>query len=501
MKSATLTQASDGPSTLSLEWGGFGPEWLEYMEPVAVIHRGVALFAGRVTAFSRSNSGGEVTTSATVQDALWLTDHQTLGAQVAEIEAESSSSSMQQAAQSALESWAALAESCNIAAPGGWVVREDGTPDDDGLVYVDTEQATAGVAPTWKREKGITAYTALLTMKQANPDAFFRYRPTSGAVEIVSISKAQGLTWDTAKMRITEAADVGPQYENQITGVALVISVDAENSDDRQEVYGAGSAKQSCIFLYPEDISPSDMGVHVISASVSSRDAVERQQAYMMAQIRAYYDATNALMYGGRVTALMADVRESPLCRRLNLTGPGTHASWGTMAAMVTAVEWDFVGGTCTATLGANMQQPNIAELEIEATHDDVERESDDSTTSEEPGLSSKKGSAWRESNVPTGPWWTWRSNSEDESSSKSDGISDRFLAKQKILNSLYFLDKNADQINDTTPALILQRLDPDLYVDGLAEAVSSAGGGGEYAAGLMAILEYERKLRAENRW
>lgn len=423
LTAATLSQASDGASTLTLAWRGFGPEWLNYMEPVAVVHRGVVLFAGRVTAYSRTNSGGEVSTEATVTDALWLTDHQTLGAQVAEIEAELSTGSMKEAAQSALQSWAALAESCDIAAPGGWVVDDNGQPDDGGIVHVDPAQANTGVAPLWKREKGITAYTALLTMQEANPDAFFRYRPTTGAVEVVSIAKAKVLTWNTDEMRITEISGVGPQYENKITGVALVITVDEQESDQEWvENFPAKPKNKSYTFLYPENINASDMGVHVVTASVSSHAIVAMQQKYMMAQIRAYFDATNALMYGGSVTALMADVDESPLCRRLNLKGEGTHAEWWEMAAMVTAVDWDFVEGTVTATLGAEMDQPNISELEVETEDgwDDEGTEKKSTTTGT--GSSTPGSTPWWQTQEESGGGWTWYSNEGDTTSSSGSG-------------------------------------------------------------------------------
>ena len=84
---ATLDEYATGEGTLGLSFAGFGPEWLKYMQPVTLYHKGKVLFHGKITSLSRTNDGGAVTSTATVNNFMWLLDRQTLGQQVAEIEA------------------------------------------------------------------------------------------------------------------------------------------------------------------------------------------------------------------------------------------------------------------------------------------------------------------------------------------------------------------------------------------------------------------------------
>ena len=85
--SATLKENATGEGVLNLSFSGFGPEWLKYMQPVTLYHKGKVLFHGKLTSLSRTNDGGAVTSSAVINNFMWLLDRQTLGQQVAEIEA------------------------------------------------------------------------------------------------------------------------------------------------------------------------------------------------------------------------------------------------------------------------------------------------------------------------------------------------------------------------------------------------------------------------------
>lgn len=367
---ATLSESTDSPSVLNLSWAGFGPDWLRWMEPVTVIHRGKVLFHGRMNSFERTNAAGSLESSATVVNALWLMDNLPLGAQVAEAKAATATSAADFAAagRNALMSWTALAESCRVAAPL-WVVDEAGVPQEDGIITLDVSGANYSTGAVYKRDKIMTAWTALLEMKQANPDAVFRFNYTTGAVEVVAIGSAPVADWSTDDMLLTACSSIAPQYENCITGVALVVSWSGNDA-----LGGGGGG--SVLRVYPEGVEAGDMGVKLYQAQVEDSAQATAQADYMMRQLRQYYDAVNVLQHGGSVTALLEDVTASPLCTRLNITGTGTHDTWHSMAAVVSGVEWDFLAGTVEAQLGAQIDEPEISEM----TFPDYEGDDGDSS-------------------------------------------------------------------------------------------------------------------------
>lgn len=355
LRSAVLSESGDDASTLELSWAGYGPEWLRYMEPVTVMHRGRVLFHGRVKAFSRGNEGGSVSTEATVTNALWLLDNTPLGAQVAEAMATEEEADFSGAANGALASWGALAESCMVAAPS-WVVDGAGHELLDGMLWLDVRRANFSCGAMLERNRVITAWTALLEMRQANPDACFRFVPTSGAIEVVSVRQAFEEVWRTDEKRIFSCSGIGPQYENCVTGVALVVSWKGEE---------AGGEGGSIVSVYPENVEPGDSGVKIFTASARNSYEAAEQTEHVMEQLRNYYSAVNELQYSGSVSVALEDVEASPLANRLSLVGPGTHESWHSMRAMVTAVSWDFLAGTVEVQMGAAFGDLTINELKF----------------------------------------------------------------------------------------------------------------------------------------
>ena len=351
---ARLSESADGPSVLNLAWRGYGPEWLRWMEPVTIMHCGKVLFHGRMNAFDRTNDANNMESSATAVNAMWLLDNLPLGAQVAEANAanETAAADFASAGHNALQSWTALAASCVANAPL-WVVDEAGTPQEDGTIQLDVSMANFSSGAVYKRDKVMTAWTALLEMKSANPDSLFCFEPTTGNVRVVSIQTAPQVEWNTDSMQLASCASIAPQYESCITGVALVVSWQDASG-------GSGGSK---LFVYPAGVAAGDMGVKLYTAQVESATQASQQGEYMMAQLKRYYDAVNVLQHGGSITAMMEDVPVSPLCQRVNITGTGTHESWHDMAAMVSGVEWDFLAGTVEAQLGAQIDEPDISEM------------------------------------------------------------------------------------------------------------------------------------------
>ena len=356
---ASLRESVDDVGTLSLSFRGFGPEWLEYMAPVTIMHRGRVLFHGKVTRLPRSNDAGEITTRVTVENFIWLMDNQTLGAQLAELQAAEnnggtemfSSVRVGRAATQALTSWARLAESCRISAPG-WVVNEDGEAAASSSIGLNTERAHYSFGKYYSQEKYITQWTALLAMKQCNPDALYLPDYTTGQLHVVSQLKATPCHWDTQREGILAISDITPQYEATVTGVALNVSWTEENGVTRCRT-----------FTYPADLNRNQMGVRIFSASVDDGSRVGRQAEYMMQQLRRYYTAANTLQWGGSVSARMEDVPVSPLGQLLSISGEGTHPDWHDMAAVVTETEWDFMSGEVSLTLGRTVQEPELTEL------------------------------------------------------------------------------------------------------------------------------------------
>ena len=80
-----VVESATDIGTAEMEFAGFGPEWLQYMEPVTVRHRGRVIFHGKITGLERSNDGGSITSRCTVSNFLWLLNRQTLGQQLAQI--------------------------------------------------------------------------------------------------------------------------------------------------------------------------------------------------------------------------------------------------------------------------------------------------------------------------------------------------------------------------------------------------------------------------------
>lgn len=393
---ATLTENSDAPSVLNFAWAGFGPDWLRWMEPVTIMHRGRVLFHGRMNNFDRTNAAGSLESSASVVNALWLLDNLPLGAQVAEARAAAESSAVDFAAagQNALMSWTTLADSCRVSAPL-WVVNESGEPQEDAIITLDVSGANYSTGAVYKRDKIITAWTALLEMKQANPDAAFRMNYTTGEAEVIAIGRAECIDWSTDDMQLASASAISPQYESCITGVALVVSW--QDAD--------GGAGGSVLRVYPAGVDAGDMGVKVYTAQVENAAQAAEQAEYMMRQLKQYYEAVNVLQHGGSVTALLEDVDASPLCKRLNIVGTGTHESWHTMNAVVSSVVWDFLAGTVEAQLGAQIDEPDISEMvfpdeesgddELSSTYDEPPDIPDDFSSDEETTTYPEEQTTW----------------------------------------------------------------------------------------------------------
>jgi len=352
--SAVLRENSNDMSVLTLTFAGWGEEWVSYMRPVTLFHRERVLFHGKVTAFSRSNDAGDMMTTVTVSNLFWVLQRQPLGAQIAEIKASMASeraANIWKSAVNAMSSWASMAESAEVVAPG-WVVNADGSLAVPAVISLDASRAGFALGVNVKR-RVLTAWSALLEMQGANPDALFRVDYTRGVIEVVSVGNAQLLAWDTARQDLCRVGELTALYEEAITGVAVVVTWQTE--------VGGGTI----VAKWPEGLDLSATGVRVFSGSADSRSHAEAQAANLLRQCKVYYDAVNELQWSGGVTARLEFLERSPLCCRLSLQGDGAHESWRMMCGVVTEVEWDFGQGLVTLTLGRQLDDPQLTELQF----------------------------------------------------------------------------------------------------------------------------------------
>lgn len=385
---ATLEERTTGEGVLRLAFAGFGPEWLNYMEPVTLWHKGEVLFHGKLVRVGRTNDGGTVTASAEVQNFFWLLERQTLGQQLAELaEAAGGSGSGSGSSSGGLDGATKLGinvsavmgrlakgqigKDCATKVPGGgWKVSWEGAatamrlsapgwkvlPGGSGVyaaraaaaVVVDDELISVVCSPGVKdrqqwatTEKVVTTASALWRMRRKAQDVQYIIDYAAGTVTAMGIGELPELVLDTSGGKVLSISDIEPQYEACCTGVVIAWTNDAGQTE---------------LHMFPEELDMAADGVKVFSLSgtyyVESWDAVARE----------YYEAAGVLQYGGSVRVLAAGLEVSPLGRRLNLVGPGTHPDWATMGAVVTACTWDFMEGVVDVSLGRDFADPEFAD-------------------------------------------------------------------------------------------------------------------------------------------
>ncbi len=386
---ATLEERTTGEGVLRLEFAGWGPEWLRYMEPVTLYHKGELLFHGKVVSFSRSNEGGAVTASAEIQNFFWLLDRQSLGQQLTALQeavADTNESAADTAAASEEElrelypvqnsalmgrlacgqvgknaaqkidgggwqvTWGDAVTAMRMRAPGWRVLPGSGTytaravaATDDEDIYV---ECTPGVRyrQMWATtDKMVTTASALWRMRRKARDVQYLVDYEHGMVTVAGLAELPELPLDTSDGVLLSAADMSPQYAERVTGVAVVWTNDAGQTE---------------LHTYPKELDMAADGVKVFSLHgsyyVESWDKVAQE----------YYAAANVLQLGGSLRLLADKLPVSPLGRRLRLTGPGTHADWSAdeVYAVATHCSWDLLEHIVTVQLGREYADPEFAE-------------------------------------------------------------------------------------------------------------------------------------------
>lgn len=341
--SATLSESGRGMSTLELEFEDDGPSWARYEEQIVVYHKGEPLFCGLARDPVRTNDGQRRKTVLTVPNAMWVLEHQTLGGQIADLllaQREEHKNDMRRSAIQAFASWAAMAQNVHVSAPG-WALS--------GTISLDVSLAAYALTPNIKREGGVTAWQALLRMTDACPDCMFRVNP-SGEIAVIAITKAPMMTWSSDQ--VLSARDLARNHDGEIVGCVAAIPW------HRTQSYGVAVVK------YPAGVSENSTQVPLFKCAEIHLRYVEKQKLFLQRQLQAYYEACNSPQWSGSITAEISKIDRSPLGYRLSLVGDKCHPDWATMHAICSGVTWDFKSGLVTATLGLEMGQANIAELE-----------------------------------------------------------------------------------------------------------------------------------------
>lgn len=637
LTSASLSEDAKGVSTLELAWSGFLPAWATYMEPVTLMHHGKVLFHGKVTTASNSNDGGQISSSATVSNVMWLLDHQTLSQQLAEIVAADggdaaasmlnvkgfSLSQLANGIEISTEGWvpehyipapadetetdppapgsgeseatdkaeqeetlitekieqdvlwpgsskACVADYISISstylhtAPlrsvtlylprylesnyerlvwkkdpweiyskygctdwfgtdvkralylvieqqnsdGAWeplgasadahiptkpdsrhlpeyheqltwhfrginvdagkplrfkasyfprlydapvnigvldtryhsaqqypygiqdpqaiIEYKDGAPDPPYRPPVPSTRGTikCDASPGLKsryllmRSNGgiMTSLTALMKAVENNPDAFWIVDYETATVRMTTIGETATVSWTSADagkragdVRLLSCSDLAPQYENMVTGVALVLT--SSGSGDN----GAPDNTIQSVYKWPEDLDLTQTGVKVFQIETGSG---YNPVAQWIQAAEEYYNAANALQWGGTVTAKAQDIEASPLGCRLNLLGNGTAEEWHNMQAIISGCTWDFVEGTLEVSLGRDFADPAFAEpgeadepdepedVDNDTTYDDTTyRDKDDDTTDDGTTYDDDDNDSTDDGATETGSW------------------------------------------------------------------------------------------------
>ncbi len=394
--SATLVERASGEGVLRLEFAGWGADWLRYMEPVSLYRRGELMFHGKVVEFSRTNEGGSIRASAEVQNFFWLLERQSLGQQLAELQeaAEGGSGTAvgdgtwEMSEAQAREKYAVNASALMGRLAKGQIGKHAAQKISGGGYRVTWGMAVAGMrtyAPGWTvlpksggytsraaavgtlgngeltvecspgvryrqmwatTDKMVTTASALWRMRRKAQDVQYIVDYAAGTVTAMGIGELPELELKTDDGVLLSAADVSPQYADCVTGVAIVWTNDAGQTE---------------LHTYPAGLDMAQDGVKVFSLTgsyyVESWDTAARE----------YYEAANVVQLGGTLRLLADRLPVSPLGRRLRLSGPGTHAEWaaGDVYAVATCCEWDLLERTVTVQLGREFSDPEFAEAAV----------------------------------------------------------------------------------------------------------------------------------------
>lgn len=378
LTACTLSQSALGGSTLSLELAGdFLPSKFADMQPIALLHGGKVLFNGRITSIAFANEGGVRRWAIEVQDYWYLFDNQPAAAQLAEIkqQQQAGSSSLRKALSNMTRSWADLSRHIQISTGGGWTCDASGNPLSSGRVHIDVSKANYSLTPTIARDRVYTTSELLRMMSECNPDCLF-ISGHNGTISVQSFARLSSLSLPLSSLT---SAQLSPDSRDKPTGVCVTLAL--QNSET-----GLGPMYYR---TYPQGVSLESTGLRVFSATVSvsgsiASNFITAALNHLYNQAVAWYTAVKPLQHVGSVSTKLSNFptgADSPLGKRLAITGGPSE--WGSMFAPVSAVDWDFFTGDVTLTLGKDVAEPMLHEIEPDELSGGGGEESMDSEASD----------------------------------------------------------------------------------------------------------------------
>ena len=362
LTSARLSESADGVSELSLEFAGWGPAWVGYGATLTVVHRGQPIWHGKLLDPVRDYEGRVPITKVTGVNAMWMLDHQPIGQQLASAENTNDDSRHRgrTIAMANMASWDAMARGFSFKA-SGWACKWNGmtwVSDESARVTMDASKAKFSLAPVVRREGRVTALEAIQKMRSCNPDCVYRARP-DGVIEVISWERADELRWnvDDDPYFVQSIEGVAAKHDEQLTGVVGVISYTDPH-------------KGSVRIVEPNTLDMESLSIKLFTFTAPDRQRALNDLVRIRIQLRNYLTAANVLQWRGTVVVDMDKLNESPLARRLSITGEGLPVAWATMRAMVGGVEWDLRERQATLSLGLTVQEPEIHQAQFEPTGD-----------------------------------------------------------------------------------------------------------------------------------
>ena len=319
---AVLTESTDGPSQLTLTYGGATTPQHQFMEEMTIMHQGKVLFHGKQTRSSYSNEGGAATWTSVSSDARWTLGKQTLGQQI-NLTAED----MAQAARNAMESWQALAEGSTVSA-AGWTCNPDGTSvDGETQIGLDVSGLTDPPLPANHRKNSpISILEAIQRLQRNNPGTYTTFDPVTGQVKILKRQDLPESHLDTLAHHVISISGIAPNDEDRIPGVVLVIDWNVQiNISEGAIISNSGGDPMAgrVVRIFPPDLSPDALGVRVFTQKVTFsvgqytnesdqfRQEVEAHADAQLAKLIPWMQEINTPAVTGSITTLMSDWQNS----------------------------------------------------------------------------------------------------------------------------------------------------------------------------------------------
>lgn len=345
-----LDESAEGASTLCMEFTA-APDWLAYMEPIVLMRGGKPLFCGRVTELSSANEAGALRFSAVATNYWYLFEHLPAAVQLSQLKEDAvvESKMLSRRLSNSLKSWQSVAQDIRISV-ADWTCTQDGETQGAGEVHLDVTSALYGMTPTVSSNRIFSTREIFTMMEEANPDAVFLAQP-DGTLRVISIENCP--TLDLPIDRLAACSDIAPMRDQDIDGVCVAVT------------YLGEGGKTYCA-LWPENVSMDSANIVFFTAEVTQNPS--NQVNHMLEQAKGWYRAANTRQWSGSISAYPEDFEESPLGKRVNVTGYGVPEEWTFMQAIVTAVTWDFLAGRVELSLGKTMTPPTLHELEYETS-------------------------------------------------------------------------------------------------------------------------------------